>query len=277
MAKETPQELVLEAGRIEAYYWRDIWRCRELFLFLTWRDVLVRYKQTVFGVAWAWFRPLLTMLAFTLVFGRLAKLPSDNLPYSVLVFIGLLPWQFFSTSFVAASSSMTDNANLISKVYFPRLIIPAAAIMVCLFDTLIAAVLLAALMMWFGVWPDIRIIAVPFFLILTFLLSLGSGLLIAALNVRYRDFRYVVPFLMQFGMYVSPVGFSSSIVPEKWRAFYSINPMVGIIDGFRWALGGTEAPLNVTSVAFSCIVTAAFLCWGIRYFRRTEQTFADVI
>ena len=277
MSKEAPRTLVIEAGKAESQYWRDLWRCRELFLFLTWRDILVRYKQTVFGVAWAWLRPLLTMVTFTLVFGKLAKMPSDDLPYSVLVFIAIMPWQFFSNAFNAAANSMVDNGNLISKIYFPRLIIPASAVLVCLVDTLIAAVLLAILMVWFGVWPNWHVITIPFFLLLTFLLSLGSGLLVAALNVRYRDFRYVVPFAMQFGMYVSPVGFSSSVVPDKWRALYDLNPMVGIIDGFRWALGGSKAPLDYTSTSFSCVITVLFLLIGLRYFRKTEQTFADVI
>ena len=194
MNAEQPRTLVIEAGKVEAQYWRDFWRCRELLLFLTWRDILVRYKQTVLGVAWAWLQPLLTMLVFTVVFGKLAKMPSDNLPYSILVFMGILPWSFFSNAFNAAANSMVGNSNLISKVYFPRLIIPVSAILVCLVDMLISAVLLALLMAWFGVWPDARILFIPFFLLLAFILCLGSGLLVAALNVRYRDFRYVRSF-----------------------------------------------------------------------------------
>ncbi|NTU76797.1 MAG: ABC transporter permease [Alphaproteobacteria bacterium] len=277
MKAEPARELIIEAGKTGAHYWIDLWRYRELFAFLAWRDVLVRYKQTVFGVAWAWLRPLLTMLAFTLVFGKLAKLPSEDTPYPVLVFVALLPWQFFSSAFGGAANSLIDNANLISKVYFPRLIVPTSAVIVCLVDTLVAGVLLVLMMVWYGIWPDWRVLALPFFLAMAFLAAMGSGLLVAALNVKYRDFRYVVPFIMQFGLYVSPVGFSSSIVPEKWRLLYAINPMVSVIDGFRWSLLGGKAPLDLGELVLACAVIALMLYVGIRYFRKTEQTFADVI
>lgn len=277
MSAETSQELVIEAGRSVRNYWRDVWRFRDLFIFLAWRDVLVRYKQTVFGIAWAWIRPLLTMITFTVVFGKLAKLPSEDAPYSVLVMIGLLPWQFFSTAFGSASTSLLDNANLISKVYFPRIIVPTSVVMVVFIDLLVGMVLLVGLMGWTGTIPDWRVVALPLFVVQVFVLSVGLGLWVAALNVRYRDFRHVVPFLLQIGLYASPVGFSSTIVPEKWRLLYACNPMVGVIDGFRWSLLGGKAPLDWTEFALGMGVTLAVLILGIRQFRRTERTFADEI
>jgi lipopolysaccharide transport system permease protein len=271
------EELVIDAHTSAAHYWRDIWRYRDLFLMLTWRDVLVRYKQTVFGVAWAWLRPLLIMLTFTLVFGKLAKLPSDDNPYPVLVFVALLPWQFFSTAFAAAATSLVDNANLVSKVYFPRILVPASTVMVCFVDFLVSAVLLAAMMVWYGVLPDWRVLTLPYFCALVVLLAMGIGLLTAALNVKYRDFRYVVPFLTQVGLYISPVGFSSTIVPEGWRWLYQINPLVGIIDGFRWALLRGRAPLDLSEVAIATLLCCAVALIGIRHFQASEESFADVI
>jgi len=271
------KEITIEAGRTSGQYWRDLWNYRDLFSLLAWRDILVRYKQTVFGIAWSWLRPLLVMVSFTLVFGKLAKLPSGDTPYVVMVSAALLPWQFFANAFGAAATSLVDNANIISKVYFPRLIVPSSSVIVCLVDFLIAGVLQAVLMAWYGVIPDWHLVLLPVLVVLTCLLALGLGLLVGALNVRYRDFRYVVPFLMQVGLYVSPVGFSSAIVPEQWRILFALNPMVPIIEGFRWSLFAGQAPLHMDELAVASAVTLVFLWVGIRYFRKTEQLFADVI
>lgn len=273
-----PVTLIIEAGRSERHYWRDLWRYRELFYFLAWRDLLVRYKQTVIGIAWALLRPLLTMLVFTIVFGRLAKLPSEGgAPYPILVFAALLPWQFFSNALSEASNSLIGNANLISKVYFPRLIIPASSIITSFVDFLISGVILVGLMAWYQFVPDWRILTLPLFIAIAFAAAMGFGLWLTALNVKYRDFRYVVPFIVQFGLYVSPVGFSSNIVPEKWRLLYSLNPMVGVIDGFRWAIIGGESQIYWPGFSLSVAIVAIALGWGVYYFRKTEKTFADVI
>jgi lipopolysaccharide transport system permease protein len=270
--------LILEPGRAERNYWRDLWHYRELFAILAWRDVAVRYKQTVIGVAWAVVRPLLTMVVFTIVFGKLAGLPSDGaVPYAVLVFAGMLPWFLFASILSDASGSLVGNANLIGKVYFPRLIIPAAAAAVALVDFAINLVILLAIMAWYGVAPGWQIVLLPAFASLAVLASLGPALLITALNVKYRDFRYIIPFLVQFGLYVSPVGFSSAVVPEQWRFWYSLNPVVGVIDGFRWSLLGGASRLYLPGFALSLAVVALFLWGGIVYFRRTERTFADLV
>ncbi len=270
-------EIVIEAGRAERHYWRDLWRYRELFYFLAWRDILVRYKQTAIGVLWALIRPLLTMIVFTLVFGKLAKLPSGGVPYPILVFAALLPWQFFSSAFTEAGNSLITNSNLISKVYFPRLVVPTSAVIVSFADFLISGVILAGLMLWYGYSPDLRIVFLPLFILIAFAAAMGSGLWVAALNVEYRDFRYIVPFVVEFGLYVSPVGFSSSIVPEKWRLLYSLNPMVGVIDGFRWSILGGSARIFWPGFLLSIFMVLAMLISGIAYFRRMEKTFADVI
>jgi lipopolysaccharide transport system permease protein len=270
--------LVLEAGRAERHYWRDIWAYRELFAMLAWRDVSVRYKQTVVGIAWALVRPFLTMVVFTIVFGRLAKLPTEGAaPYPILVFAGMLPWFLFSTILSEASASLVGNANLIGKVYFPRIIIPAAAAVVALVDFGINLAMLAALMLWYGYAPAWTILLLPFFTVLAVLASLGPALLITAMNVKYRDFRYIIPFIVQFGLYISPVGFSSGVVPPAWRFWYSLNPVVGIIDGFRWCILGGDSQLYVPGFLASLGVVALFLWWGTSYFRRTERTFADLI
>src|SRR6266404_166346 len=266
-------ELVIEPGRTERNYWRDLWRYRELFIFLAWRDILVRYKQTVIGVAWALIRPFPTMIVFTFVFGKVAKLPAPgNIPYPLLVFAGLLPWQFFATALTESSNSLIGNANLISKIYFPRLIVPAGSVITSLVDFLITLALMAALMVWYRFVPDWRIVTLPLFVALAFGAAFGAGLWLCALNVEYRDFRYIVPFIVQFGLYVSPVGFSSSIVPGKWRVLYSLNPMVGVIDGFRWALLRGESPLDWSSVLLSCGLVVLLSLSGIWYFRKTEKT-----
>ncbi len=271
-------ELIIEPGRAEKNYWRDLWRYRELFYFLAWRDILVRYKQTVIGVAWALIRPFLTMVVFTIVFSRIAKLPAPgSVPYPLLVFAAMLPWQFFSASLSESSNSLITNANLISKIYFPRLIVPAGSVITSFVDFLITLAMMAVLMAWYQFWPDWRLLALPLLVLLTFGAAMGVGLWLCALTVKYRDFRHVVPFVVQFGLYVSPVGFSSSIVPEKWRLLYSLNPMVGVIDGFRWALLRGQSPLDWPAVLLSCGLVAILLASGIWYFRKTERTFADVI
>jgi len=269
---------VLEPGRAERHYWRDLWHYRDLFAILAWRDVVVRYKQTVIGVAWAVLRPLLTMVVFTIVFGKLAGLPSDGaVPYPALVFAGMLPWFLFASILSEASASLVGNANLIAKVYFPRLIIPTASAVVALVDFAVNLVMLFAIMAWYGVVPSWQIALLPAFVALAVLASLGPALLLTALNIKYRDFRYIVPFIVQFGLYVSPVGFSSAVVPEAWRFWYSLNPMVGVIDGFRWCLLGGESRLYLPGFALSLGVTALLLWLGIAYFRRTERSFADVV
>jgi lipopolysaccharide transport system permease protein len=270
-------ELIIEAGHTERNYWRDLFRYRELFYFLAWRDVLVRYKQTVIGVLWAVLRPLLTMIVFTIVFSRIAKLPAEGLPYPVMVFAAMLPWQLFATSLTEGSNSLIGNANLISKVYFPRLIVPASAVIVSFVDFAISMVLLGILMAWYKVWPGWPLATLPIFTLIALLASAGAGTWLAALNVKYRDFRYVVPFIVQFGLYVSPVGFSSSIVPEKWRMLYDLNPMVGVIDGFRWSISGGNTPFPWQSLEIALVTITFFLVTGIWYFRKTERTFADII
>ena len=272
-----PAELIIEAGHTERNYWRDLFRYRELFYFLAWRDVLVRYKQTVIGVLWAVLRPLLTMLVFTFVFSRIAKLPAEGMPYPIMVFAAMLPWQLFATSLTEGSGSLINNANLISKVYFPRLIVPASAVIVSFVDFAISMVLLGILMAIYGVWSGWTILMLPVFTLLAVLASAGAGIWLASLNVKYRDFRYVVPFIVQFGLYISPVGFSSNIVPEKWRLLYAFNPMVGVIDGFRWAISNGATLFPGRSLALSLVTGTLLLATGIWYFRKTERTFADVI
>jgi lipopolysaccharide transport system permease protein len=275
-------ELILEPGRAERQYWRDLWRYRELFYILAWRDVSVRYKQTAIGVAWAVIQPFLTMLIMTVVFGKVAGLPSEGAaPYALLVFAAMLPWQFFSTSLAAASQSLVGNANLISKVYFPRMIVPASAVITSFVDFLISFVILVVMMVWYQFWPDWRIATLPLFVVLALLAAIGPGLLITALNVKYRDFRYVIPFLVQVGLYVSPVAYSSSVIRQRFGdgifTLYSLNPMVGVIDGFRWAILGGEATIYWPGFFLSVAFTLVFLVVGIWYFRKTERTFADVI
>lgn len=271
-------ELVLEPGRADKRYWHDLWTYRELFAILAWRDVVVRYKQTVIGVAWAMVRPFLAMVVFTVVFGHLAKLPSvGGAPYPVMVFAGMLPWFLFSTVLTEASSSLIGNANLVSKVYFPRLIIPASSAVVALVDFAVNLALLAGIMLWYGYAPGWQILALPGFVVLAMLASLGPAFLVTALNVKFRDFRYIVPFIVQFGLYVSPVGFSSGTVPSQWRFWYSLNPVVGVIDGFRWCVLGGKSPFYLPGFIMSLGVVALFFWLGIIYFRRTEKSFADII
>lgn len=277
MEKQSEHQLIIEAGRTEKQYWQDLWRYRELFYFLAWRDILVRYKQTAIGVAWALIQPFLTMIVFTIIFGRVAKLPSDGVPYPILVFAGMLPWQFFANSLSACSNSLMSNANLISKVYFPRLVVPSSAVVVSFVDFMISGIILLGLMAWYNFVPSWRILMLPIFIVIAAATAMGAGLWFASLTVQYRDFRYIVPFCVQFGLYVSPVGFSSNVVPEQWRLIYSLNPMVGVIDGFRWAILGTETQLYWPGFLLSLSIVFLFLATGIWYFRRMERTFADVI
>lgn len=271
-------ELLIEPGRAERNYWTDIWRFRGLFYFLAWRDILVRYKQTVVGVAWAVLRPFLTMVVFTVVFSRVAKLHSEGVvPYALLVMAGMLPWQFISAALSASSDSILGNSNLISKIYFPRLIIPASSVVTSFVDFVITLVLMAVMMVWYRFVPDWHLLALPLFILLELGCALGIGLWLAALTVEYRDVRHVVPFIVQFGMYVSPVGFSSSVVPKKWQMFYAFNPAVGIIDGFRWSILRAPVHLSWQSILASVGMTLIFCGSGTWYFRKTERTFADVI
>jgi len=273
-----PHTLIIEPGLADRHYWRDLWRYRELFFVLAWRDISVRYKQTIIGFAWALIQPFLTMVVLTVIFSKVAKLPTEGAaPYALLVFAGLLPWQLFSTSLTGASGSLIGNANLISKVYFPRLIVPTAAVVVSFVDFIVSFVILLGLMLWYQFLPGWQILTLPLFVAMAFLSSLGPGLWITALNVKYRDFRYIIPFIVQFGLYVSPVGFSSSVVPPEWRLLYSLNPVVGVIDGFRWAILGGESELYLPGFLLSWAVIAVFLWLGVRQFRKMEKSFADII
>ena len=274
----TNQTLIIEPGLAERHYWRDLWRYRELFYVLAWRDVAVRYKQTIIGLAWALLQPFFTMVVFTVVFGKLARMPTEgDTPYALLVYAGLLPWQFFASALSSASGSLIGNANLISKVYFPRLIVPTAAVVTSFIDFLISFGILVLLMLWYQFWPGWQILTLPGFVLMAFLASLGPGLWITALNVKYRDFRYVIPFIVSMGLYVSPVGFSSSVIPEQWRLLYALNPMVGVIDGFRWAILGGAAHIYWPGFILSWGLIACFLWLGIRQFRRMERSFADFV
>jgi len=271
-------EIIIEAGRSEKNYWTDLWRYRELFYILSWRDISVRYKQTVIGILWALIRPLLTMVVFTVIFGKMAKFPSDgNAPYAIMVYAGMLPWQFFSSAITATSNSLVGNAQLITKVYFPRLIIPVSSIITSFVDFIISFIILIFLMFYFSFLPTWRMVYLLGFLIITFITSLGFGLFITSLNVKYRDFRYIVPFIVQLGLYISPVGFSSSVIPEKYRLLYSLNPMVGVIDGFRWSILGDNSNIYIPGFILSLFVAVIFLIIGLMKFRKMEKTFADII
>jgi lipopolysaccharide transport system permease protein len=276
--KSSSEVLVIEPGGTEKNYWKDLWRYRELFLVLAWRDISVRYKQTIIGLVWALLRPLLTMVVFTVLFHKVAKMQSvGDAPYALMVYAGLLPWQFFSTALSDASASLIGNANLISKVYFPRLIIPTAAVVVTFVDFLIGFVILIGIMLWYQFLPSWHILTLPFFILMGFLASLGPSLYITALNVKYRDFRYIVPFIVQLGLYISPVGFSSSAIPDNWHFLYSLNPVVGVIDGFRWAILGGQSAIYMPGFILSWVLIVFFLLIGIHKFRKTEKSFSDLI
>ncbi len=271
-------DLVIEPGRTEKNYWSDLWRFRELFYILSWRDLKVRYKQTVIGVAWSVVRPLLTTVIFTVVFSRIAKLPTEcSAPYPILVFAGMLPWYFFSNSLSEASNSLIGNTNLISKVYFPRLIIPASSIITSFVDFLISFVLLLLMMIYYQFVPSWHLIFLPVFMLIALCASLGAGLWLTTMNVKYRDFRYIIPFIVQFGMYISPVGFSSTMITEKWRMLYSLNPMVGVIDGFRWCIIGSGSNIFLPGFLASLGVIIFLMWYSIRHFRKMEKAFADYI
>jgi lipopolysaccharide transport system permease protein len=271
-------QLIIEAGRTERHYWRDIWRYRELFRVLAWRDLSVRYKQTFIGIVWALVRPFLTMVVFTVIFSKVARLPSEgSAPYPLMVFAGMLPWTFFSSALGDASNSLLNNSHLISKVYFPRMIVPTATVVVAFVDFAISFLILVGLLLWYEFAPGWQILLLPVFIAFAFLASLGPGLWAASLNVKYRDFRFVIPFLVQLGFYVSPVGFSSSLIPDYWRFLYSMNPMVGVIDGFRWCILGGQSQLYLPGFGMSIAVVIFFLWLGVHQFRKMEKSFADLI
>jgi lipopolysaccharide transport system permease protein len=281
MSTVEPQQrmhLILEAGRADRQYWWDLWRYRELFFILAWRDVAVRYKQTVLGAGWAFVRPFLTMVVFTVLFGHLARLSqSSGVPYAIVVFAGLLPWTLFSAVLGDVSNSVIANGHLISKVYFPRMIVPLSTVVVALVDFVVSLSILVLLMIWYLWVPGWQILLLPVFVILALLAAIGPALWAAAVVVKYRDFRFVIPFALQFGLYVSPVGFASSVVPEKWRLLYSLNPMVGVIDGFRWCIIGGDSPIYLPGFLLSFGVVAFFLWLGVRTFRNLERGFSDMV
>jgi lipopolysaccharide transport system permease protein len=271
------QELIIEAGSTHRHFWRELWHYRELVYFLAWRDILIRYKQTVAGSSWALVRPLLTTVVLTVVFGKLANMPSGGVPYPILVFCGMLPWQLFSTAITASGDSLVANNTLVTKVYFPRVTIPASSIATSLVDFLVSAGMLVVLMLWYGYLPTARVLLLPFFVLVALTAAFSLGLWFSALTVKYRDFRHILPFVTQFGVYISPVGFTSDVVSDQWRLLYSINPMVGVIDGFRWAILGGDTALHWPGFLISFGIIVALLGTGVRYFRRTERTFADII
>lgn len=277
MNDSSRRKLTIAPGNVETQYWQDLWRYRELFYFLTWRDILVRYKQTAIGLAWALIRPFVTMVVFSVVFGKLANLPSDGAPYPILVFAAMLPWQFFADGLSKCSNSLVGSAHMISKVYFPRLIVPVSALLGSFVDFLVSGLILLGLMAWYNFVPGWHILTLPLFIAIAFGAAMGAGLWLASLNVKYRDFGYITPFLIQVGQYISPVGFSSNVIPPEWRLVYSLNPLVGVIDGFRWAILGGTTELYLPGLALSLVFVALLLASGIWYFRHTERTFADVI
>ncbi|HRN70066.1 MAG TPA: ABC transporter permease [Niabella sp.] len=270
-------EIIIEPKKLEKNYWTDLWRYRELFYILSWRDLKVRYKQTIIGVAWSVIKPVLTIIIFTFIFNKIAGFDSGRMPYTVFVLAGLLPWQFFSNAFVESSNSLIGNEKLISKIYFPRLIIPVSSIITSIVDFLLSFVILLALFVFYQFLPSWKIILVPIFFLISFLFSIGTGLWVAALNVKYRDFRYITPFIVQFGLYISPVGFGLNMIPEKYHLLYSLNPMVGVIDGFRWCISGDRSLIYFPSIFLSVFITILFLWIGVSQFRKMEKSFADII
>jgi lipopolysaccharide transport system permease protein len=268
---------IIEPNRNILHFWRDLIPYRDLFFFLAWRDIQVRYKQTVIGILWSVIQPLLTMTIMVIVFSKIAKLPSGNIPYPLLVFSAMLPWCFFASSFTASSNSLVSNANLLTKIYFPRIILPASSIIVSLVDFCISFSILILMMIFYRVIPGWQIMILPIPILLALITSLGAGLWIATLNVKYRDFKYIIPFLVQIGLYISPVGFSSAVIPEKFRLLYSLNPMVGVINVFRWTVLGTKANLYMPGLIVSIGISCLLLISGFIYFRKMEKEFADVI
>jgi len=270
-------DLIIEPGKGLKKSWTELWEYRELLYFLAWKSIIVRYKQTVLGILWSLIRPFLTMIVFTVIFGNIAKLPSSGVPYPIMVFSGLLAWQFFTSILSSSSGSIVGSSGMISKIYFPRLIIPMSTVAISLVDFFISFFMLAILMVWFKFVPPVQILLLPVFVALAVITGLGIGLWLTSLNVKYRDFQQIVPFIVQFGLYLSPVGFSSSIVPQQWRFLYSLNPMVGVIDGFRWALLGGDYHIYIPGFLASIFIAIFFLITGIKYFKKTERLFADYI
>lgn len=268
---------IIRAGVKQADYWQDIWRYRELLYLLAWRDLTLRYKQTMFGIIWVVIRPLLTTLVFTVVFSSIAKLPSSNLPYPIMTFTGMIMWQFFTDTLIRCSTSLVNNSHLISKVYFPRLILPISSFLVSLVDFVILMLLLIAFLLFYKIYPNWTILTMPIFLLTAAISAIGFGLWISSLNVRYRDFHYLLSYIMQFWLYISPVGFMSSVVPEQWNFIYYLNPMSGVIDGFRWSIFNESLPINLQGLFISLIVVLTFIISGVWFFRKSENSFADVI
>lgn len=271
------REIVIDSSPSLKRLSQDIWDYRELFYFLARRDFLVRYKQTAIGLLWSVLTPLLTMAILTVIFGGFAKLPSGGSPYALMVFAAMLPWQFFASTLSNSSSSLVNNQSMVSKVYFPRIILPTTSMMVSFTDFMISFGLLLLMMLWYGIAPGPRFAVLPLLLVVVALTSLGAGLWAAALNVKYRDFKYIIPFVVQFGLYVTPVGFSSDIVPDRWRLLYSMNPMVGVVDGFRWAILGEGAGLYLPGFCCSLAIACLLFVGGFVFFAKTERAFADVI
>jgi len=271
-----PTAVIRPASRWPALELQELWEFRELIYFLAWRDIKVRYKQTVLGVVWAIIQPLFLMVVFSLFFGRLAKVPSDGYPYSIFVFTALLPWQLFAHSLTESSNSLVANERLITKVFFPRLVIPIASVIGGLVDFAIAFVILLAMMAWYGIRPGMQVLTLPLFVLLAILAALAAGLWLSALNVQYRDVRYTITFLTQLWLFVTPVTYPSSLVPEKWRVLYGLNPMAGVVEGFRWALLGKAQPPTLILGA-STVAVVILLVGGLYYFRRMEQSFADIV
>jgi lipopolysaccharide transport system permease protein len=276
LAEQTQPILIEPPRRWEALDLREFWRYRELLYFLAWRDIKVRYKQTVIGMAWAVLQPFLTMVVFSIIFGALLRVPSDGVPYPVFSYAALLPWTFFAAALNRSGNSLISDANLISKVYFPRLILPLSAVLSLILDFAVAFVILLVMMLFYGTVPGIVVVTLPLFLLLAFMTALACGLWLSALNVKYRDVAYVIPFLTQFWLFITPVAYPSSIIPEIWRPLYGLNPMAGVIEGFRWALLGTE-PVPSGLIFVSTAVVVALLICGLFYFHRMEAEFADVI
>src|ERR1039458_316848 len=271
------KKIIIEPGKENSAYWRDLWSYRELLYYLTLRDILIRYKQTFLGIAWSAFRPLLTILVFTVVFGRIAHLPDNGAPYAIMVCCAILPWQFFANALTDASNSLVNNSEILTKVYFPRMIFPISAISISLVDFAISFGILCLLMLVYGFVPAWTIITLPLFLAVAFTTALGTGFFIASLNVRFRDFKFIIPFLLQLGLFISPVGFSSSIIPERYRLIYYLNPMAGVIDGFRWAVLGHNTPLYLPGLCMSVGISLLLLLLGISFFRKVEKDFVDII
>jgi len=276
MNSSSPETLVIQAGQAEQHYWRDLWRFRELLGFLAWRDIKVRYKQAVLGITWSLIQPAVQTVLLTFVFSKLAKMPDGGVPYPLLELAGLLPWQLFSSAFGGASNSLVGNANLISRIYFPRLIVPLSALAVALVDLLILLAITLPVTLLYGVMPTWRLLLLPVFIFLGLLVALGAGLWITALTVKYRDFRFITPFLLQIGLFVTPIGYRTDFLPN-WRDLLALNPLTGVVNGFRWCLLGGDMDFYASSLVMSVLISAMLLGTGLWYFRGTERQFADVI